>query len=108
MRKTAENGIHSTLENINEATISNHIDVIKTLHQYEPTVKQAAESLNPSAIANYAFELAKEFNQFYHDYPILKETDLQLASFRLSLSIKVGETLKKCLYLLGIEVPHRM
>jgi len=59
-------------------------------------------------VANYVFELAKEYNQFYHEYPMLKETDEHLRQFRLSLSNFTGNTIKSAMSLLGIEVPDRM
>jgi len=85
-----------------------HRSLIRTLENYHATLNQAAESYSPAIIANYAYELAKEFNQFYHDFSILKEEDLNTASFRLLISGKVADTLKKCMFLLGIEMPERM
>jgi arginyl-tRNA synthetase len=85
-----------------------HRSLIRNLENYHATLNQAAESYSPAIIANYAYELAKEFNQFYHDFSILKEEDLNTASFRLFISGKVADTLKKCMFLLGIEMPERM
>jgi arginyl-tRNA synthetase len=61
-----------------------------------------------SLIANYVYELAKEYNQFYHDYPILKEENSALRDFRLVLSKNVASTIKKGMSLFGIDVPERM
>jgi arginyl-tRNA synthetase len=64
--------------------------------------------MSPAQIANYVYELAKEFNQFYHESPILKEEDPQIISFRLALSKFIGNVIKSAMGLLGIEVPERM
>jgi arginyl-tRNA synthetase len=64
--------------------------------------------LSPAVIANYAYELAKEFNQFYQEVPILKEDNLNTISFRLQLSEFVGKVIKTGMDLLGIAVPERM
>ncbi|MFM2286391.1 MAG: hypothetical protein RLZZ543_1888 [Bacteroidota bacterium] len=85
-----------------------HRSLIRSIEQYRETVELAAESYSPAMIANYAYDLAKEFNQFYHSFDILKEENKNTASFRLHLAKKVGETLKQCMYLLGIEMPERM
>lgn len=85
-----------------------HRSIIRTLENYHTQVDTAAENYSPAIIANYAYDLAKEFNQFYHDFSILKEADLNVAAFRLHISVKVAETLKSCMFLLGIEMPERM
>jgi arginyl-tRNA synthetase len=85
-----------------------HRSLIRMLEQYRVTVDLASESYSPAMIANYAYDLAKEFNQFYHSFEIIKESNVNTASFRLLIAKKVGETLKQCFYLLGIEMPERM
>lgn len=85
-----------------------HRSLIRMLEQYRETVELASESYSPAMVANYAYDLAKEFNQFYHTFDIIKESNVNTASFRLLLAKKVGETLKQCFYLLGIEMPERM
>jgi arginyl-tRNA synthetase len=85
-----------------------HRSLIRMLEQYRETVDLASESYSPAMIANYTYDLAKEFNQFYHTFDIIKEPNVNTASFRLLLAKKVGETLKQCFYLLGIEMPERM
>jgi len=82
--------------------------LLKLLHDFPLIVKEAAESLSPALIANYLYEVAKEFNQFYHDYPVLKEPDNAKAIFRIKLSTFTGLTLKNGLKLLGIDVPSKM
>ena len=71
-------------------------------------VKEAARSYSPALIANYCYDLAKEYNQFYHDYPILKEEDTARRNLRLLLSYTVARTLKSAASLLGMEMPERM
>jgi len=97
-------GAHIEGYQINE----NERDLSKSLFEFSQVVEQAAETLNPSVIANYVYGLAKEFNKFYQGNPILKNTLYQVAEYRLLLSDKVGETIKEGLVLLGIEVPERM
>ena len=63
---------------------------------------------NVSLIGNYVYELVKEYNQFYHDYPILKEENTPLRDFRLVLSKNVSLTIRRGMSLFGIEVPERM
>ena len=82
--------------------------LIKLLHEYPQVVTLAAENLSPAQIANYVYELAKEFNQFYHELPILKEEDNDARNFRLELSKFIGFTIKSSLHLLGIDVVERM
>lgn len=84
------------------------ISLLKLLHDYKDTTKLAADNLSPALIANYAYELAKEYNQFYHEVVILKEADENKRNFRIALSKFVGNTLKSSMALLGIQVPERM
>ena len=83
-------------------------DLIKLLHDFPVAVIQAGKEYNPGVIANYVYELAKEYNQFYHEVNILKEEDIELRKFRLALSTKVAEVILSSMQLLGIEVPERM
>lgn len=71
-------------------------------------VVQAGEAYSPAAIANYVFELAKDYNQFYQEIPVLKEENKDIRNIRLKLSFFTGEVIKKAMWLLGIEVPERM
>lgn len=82
--------------------------LIKLLSRFTETIVDSAKSFNPSLVANYAYDLAKEYNQFYHDHPVIKEENKAIADFRFYLSLKVAETLKYALFLLGITVPERM
>ena len=82
--------------------------LIKLLFDYPQMVDTAAQNFSPALIANYAYELAKEFNQFYQEITILKEPDDYKRSFRLALAEFTGSTIKSAMNLLGIEVPERM
>lgn len=84
------------------------IDLIKMIDLYTETVEVAAEQLSPAIIANYVYDLAKEFNQFYHDSPILKEENAELRSMRLALSMQIADIIKSSTGLLGISVPEQM
>ena len=84
------------------------IELIKLLDGFPKVVRDAAIQMTPSVIANYCYELTKEFNQFYHDFSILSVDDDKTRNFRLQLSEITGDTIGKCMGLLGIEVPERM
>lgn len=84
------------------------IDLVKLVSEFEGIVEQAGAELSPSIIANYAYELTKEYNQFYHDYSILKEEKTDVQALRLLLSKMVGDTIQKSMWLLGIDVPEKM
>ncbi|NVN96039.1 MAG: arginine--tRNA ligase [Bacteroidetes bacterium] len=83
-------------------------EIIRLLHEYPSVIKLAGENRSPALIANYAFELAKEYNGFYQEITILKEENDDLRNFRLSLSVFTANTIKSAMGLLGIEVPERM
>jgi arginyl-tRNA synthetase len=83
-------------------------ELISKLNDYEKTVQLAATSYSPAIIANYCYDLAKEYSQFYASHDILKEEVEQVKLFRLNISSQVGRVLVKGLQLLGIEVPERM
>ena len=78
------------------------------LYEFPATVQMAGDSLSPALIANYVFELSKEFNQFYHDITILNEPDAVTRAFRISLARMTGTVIHNAMSLLGIEVPERM
>ena len=84
------------------------IDLVKLLRKYSDTVTEAAETYSPALIANYCYDLAREFNQFYHDFSILGEEDPSLRNFRLLLSKVTSQVLLSGMWLLGIEMPERM
>ena len=82
--------------------------LVQLLSEFGAAVKQAGAEYNVSLIGNYVYDLAKEFNQFYHDHPILREENASLRDFRLMLSKNVALTIKKGMKLFGIDVPERM
>ncbi len=84
------------------------INLIYLLGEYPSIVQKSAEEYSPSVIANYVYELAKTFNQFYAEISIMNETELEKKVFRLSLIQKISETIRKAMALLGVEVPNRM
>lgn len=84
------------------------IALIQTLSDFPATVQEAGRTYSPALIANYTYELVKQYNQFYHDYSILKEEDPHVRSLRLALCEAVSRTVKSAMGLLGINVPERM
>jgi arginyl-tRNA synthetase len=84
------------------------IDLIRIINEFPALVKEAGKKYSPAFIANYVYELAKEFNQYYHDFSILNELNENYRSFRIILSEIIGRIIKNSLHLLGIEVPDRM
>jgi arginyl-tRNA synthetase len=83
-------------------------ELIIRLYNFNSTLEQAAAGYSPAMIANYVYDLAKEYSQYYHDTPILKEQQKDLILFRLHLSHTIGIAIKTSMNLLGIEVPERM
>jgi arginyl-tRNA synthetase len=84
------------------------IELIKLLRRFSETVSEAAEGYSPAIIANYCYELSREYNQFYHDFSILGENETDLRDFRLALSRLTSEVIHTGMWLLGIEMPERM
>lgn len=84
------------------------IELIQKMNDFGAAVAQAGKDYSPSGIANYCYELTKEFNQFYHDYSILKEEDEQKKTVRLVIAANVAKIIRNGMALLGIEVPERM
>ncbi|HRX01243.1 MAG TPA: DALR anticodon-binding domain-containing protein, partial [Cyclobacteriaceae bacterium] len=82
--------------------------LIHMLTQFPARLKEAATEYSPAIIANYAYDLAKEYNQFYQAIPIFAEPDENKITLRIALSGKVGEVIKKSMMTLGIQVPERM
>ena len=83
-------------------------ELIKQIQQYPDVIQNAAANYSPALIANYTYELVKEFNSFYQQVSILGETDLDKKIFRVQLSLTVGNIIKSAFQLLGIQVPNRM
>ncbi|HAR39293.1 MAG: arginine--tRNA ligase [Bacteroidetes bacterium GWD2_45_23] len=109
LRKAGEQGI--TIPEQLERTLplsEKEESLVQLLAEFETVVKQAGAEYNVSLIANYVYDLAKEYNQFYHDFPMLREENGDLRNFRLLLSKNVALTIKKGMSLFGIDVPERM
>ncbi len=83
-------------------------ELLKRLSLYPSVVKEAGDNYSPAVIANYCYELVKEFNQFYHDHSILGVDDLDVMNFRLVIASAVGKVVKSGMALLGVEMPERM
>lgn len=107
-RKAAEAGIDVEAATAPAAISEKECSIIRMLNEYPSVVRQAGSDYSPSGIANYAYELAKEYNQFYHDYSILREENTDVKTFRILLTRNVGKVIKSAMNLLGIEVPERM
>ena len=82
--------------------------LIQKVADFSSVVEEAGRSYSPALIANYCYDLAKEYNQFYHDYSILREENEEVKKLRLLLSAVVARTLKSGVALLGMEMPERM
>ncbi|NOQ27199.1 MAG: arginine--tRNA ligase [Bacteroidales bacterium] len=109
MRKAIDKNVELPTDlNIKTKISNKELQLIKQIHNYPETLKEAAENLSPAQIANYIYDLVKEFNQFYHDHHIMSEEDKNIREFRLFLSKQVGEIIKSGMELLGINVPDRM
>lgn len=109
LRKAEEQGIHLPKELPLEIGLSDKEEgLVQLVADFAVTVKEAGAEYSPAYIANYIYDLVKEYNQFYHDYSILREENEALKQFRLVLSANVAKVVKSGMKLLGIEVPERM
>lgn len=109
LRKAKDAGIleHCHL-NVEADPPSKEIELVKLLEDFPRVVNESAETYNPGLIANFCYEIAREYNQFYHDFPILKEPDPDIRNLRIILSETTGNILNSAMGLLGIEMPDRM
>ncbi len=95
--------------NIDESQLSEkELELIKNLFNFKGVIAESAKIYSPAMIANYIYELSKQFNQFYHDFPIFKEENEDIKEARIALSNLVGITIKNGMKILGITVPERM
>ena len=108
LRKAAEQGIALAELNKDIELKEKEVSLIQALAAFPAVVAQAGKEYSPSLIANYTYELVKEYNQFYHDFSILKEENLRLKNMRLVLSANVAKVIKSAMSLLGISVPEKM
>ena len=107
-RKAAERGIALSVDELPEEILPKEKYLIKMLYDFPVVVSEAAENLSPALVANYVYDLAKEFNQFFQEVPVLKVEDAKIIAFRLSLAGFVGSVIKTAMNLLGIDVPEKM
>ena len=107
LRKAAESGFDANTEVLAEPN-KKEAALIQKIDDFRNVVAEAGKKYSPAVIAKYCYELAKEYNQFYHDFSILKEENEPVRNLRLELSAVTARTLKAGLALLGIEVPERM
>ena len=107
LRKADEQGLRPEVSE--EVSLSpKEIRLVKLIQSYPRKVKEAADALSPALVANYCYELSKEFNQYYHDTPILKESVAPLLCTRLALISSIAGVLRSAMNILGIELPDRM
>ncbi len=83
-------------------------DIVIALSRFPAIVREAGENLSPALLANYCYELSRDFNQFYHEYSILNEADKKQRDLRILITALTGKILEKGMWLLGIEMPERM
>jgi arginyl-tRNA synthetase len=83
-------------------------NILRLVHEFPGVIKDSADAYSPALIANYIYDLVREYNQFYHDFSILKEEDTQVRDFRLVFSMVVSDIVKRGMGILGIEMPERM
>ena len=105
LRKAAAN---SSLFTLHSSLNMKEIELVQKMNDYAAAVEQAGKDYSPSGIANYCYELTKEFNQWYHDYSILGAEDEATRDLRLVIARNVAKIIKNGMALLGIEVPERM
>ena len=110
LRKADEQGIQHGIDVLKNTTplSAKEVRIIKILNTFPSKVGEAGAAHSPALIANYAYELAKEFNQYYHDTPILREENAELLAMRLVLVETIAKVLRKAMAILGIALPDRM
>ena len=108
LRKAEEQGISLVPVDKTLPLSEKEAYLIQLLADYPSVVKQAGDEFSPAIIANYTYDLVKEYNQFYHDFSILREENAALRNFRLVLSATIAKVIQNGMYLLGIDVPERM
>lgn len=110
LRKAAEQGISFGADDVLDsiAPSAKEVRLVKLLGLFPSKIGEAVAALSPAVVANYAYELAKEFNQYYHDTQILKEPDAVLLKYRLVLIATLARTLRSAMSVLGIQLPDRM
>jgi arginyl-tRNA synthetase len=107
-RKAAESGLVSKVFQLLPTLAPEEKTLLRRLHDFPEVISEAAESHNPASIAHFVYELAREFNVFYHECPVLKESDEDIRRFRIALSVKTGDVISSAFSLLGIRTVDRM
>ena len=108
LRKAEEAGVKIVPGDIHTALTEKEQNLVKLIAKLPAVVKEAGDNYSPALIGNYAYELAKEFNQFYHDYSILKEENEKVRNLRLLLARQCSVAIQNAMGMLGIEMPERM
>ncbi len=108
LRKAAEAGNAVGAADVHIPISDKEQDLIKLVSKLPAVVKEAGDTYSPALLANFSYELSKEFNQFYHDFSILKEENEAVRNFRLLLAKECSEAIKNAMGMLGIEMPDRM
>ena len=108
LRRAAANQIAETFVADNVEPNEKEIALIQRLADFPAIVAEAGRTYSPALVANYAYDLVKEYNQFYHDYSILREENSDVRAFRLTLSRTVSDIVRRSMWMLGIDVPERM
>ena len=108
LRKAEEAGVKIVPGDIHTALTEKEQNLVKLIAKVPAVVKEAGDNYSPALIGNYAYELAKEFNQFYHDYSILKEENEKVRNLRLLLARQCSVAIQNAMGMLGIEMPERM
>lgn len=109
LRKAADAGIKVPAQLPADVELSTkEEEIVQHIADFAAVVRQAGTEYQPAAVANYCYDLVKEYNQFYHDFSILREEDKKKQTFRLTLSANVAKVIRLGMGLLGIEMPERM
>ncbi|HUW04742.1 MAG TPA: arginine--tRNA ligase [Williamwhitmania sp.] len=109
LRKAEEQNINfAACKDLNLLVAEKEISLIKLVNEFPSTVAAAAADLSPAVVANYCYDISKEYNQFYHELSVLKEENVDIRNMRLLLSAQVAKVIASGMNLLGIEVPERM
>ena len=114
LRKGEERGFELSIVDLGLSIVDSlevlpkEVSLIKLLYRFPAVIEEAAEQLSPAVVANYSYELAREYNQYYQEVQVLKEPDKNKVVFRLSLSRVIADVISRAMGLLGINVPEKM
>ena len=108
-RKARENGLYyDFILDKSMQLDAREINLLKTIYSFPEVLQEAGKELSPAMVANYVYELVKEFNNFYQHITILKEEDPVKRGFRIALSNFIANHIQDCMLILGVEMPERM